>query len=275
MSGTTTDKQRRLDSPVQMILCGCYGRMGAAITNMVGDRPDMDIVLGTDRAVTNTPRPYPVRESIGGDPVPADVIVSYLPPTAKEDTLTLLDYSVKHKMPIVVCTTGLSAEMDAAIAAAAKETAVFYSGNMSLGINVMTHILKNVAGLLYDSGFDIELIEKHHNKKIDVPSGTALMLLDALKQAVQTPLKTVTDRSQTLTARSRDQIGVSAVRGGNIIGEHSVLFAGQNETIEITHAAQSRDVFADGTLKAAAFMQGKPPGLYTMEDLIQGFMAPA
>ena len=255
----------------RMILCGCYGRMGTAITNMVDADPAMDIVLGTDRGAQNAPRPYPVLESLeglAGAPADADVIISYLPPTAEADTLSLLDFSVKHHLPIVICTTGLSAKVDAAIGEAAGKTAVFYSGNMSLGINVMTHILKNVAGFLYASGFDIELIEKHHNKKIDAPSGTALMLLDALKAAVQTPLKTATDRSQTLAARSRDEIGVSAVRGGNIIGEHSVLFAGQNETIEITHAAQSRDVFAHGTLKAAAFMQGKPPGLYTMQSLI-------
>ena len=269
MSVVTAEKRRHLGSHIKMILCGCYGRMGTAITNMIDDMPDIEIALGTDRGATNTPRPYPVRESIDGAAVSADVIVSYLPPTAKEDTLALLDYSVKHKIPIVVCTTGFSAEMDAAIAEAAKETAVFYSGNMSLGINVMTHILKNVTGLLYASGFDIEMIEKHHNKKIDAPSGTALMLLDALKLAIQAPLKTVTDRSQALAARGRDEIGVSAVRGGNIIGEHSVLFAGQNETIEITHAAQSRDVFADGTLKAVRFMFGKPAGFYNMQSLIE------
>jgi len=260
-----------MSEKAKIILCGCLGRMGTAISNMVAAAPDMEIVLGVDGFYSGESHPYPVRSSIKDAPVSADVIISYLRPTDSDGTKALLDFSVKNKTPILICTTGLSPEVEAEIANAAKETAIFYSGNMSLGINVLTHILKNVSRLLYESNFDIELVEKHHNKKLDAPSGTALMLVNAIKEAVDSPLQTVTDRSSAFAERAHNEIGVSAVRGGNIIGEHSVIFAGQNETIEITHAAQSRDVFADGTLKAAKFMCGKPPGLYTMQDLINSY----
>jgi len=245
--------------------------MGTAICNMVTAMPDMEVVLGLDTFKSNVPRPYPIFSNINEYLTPADVIISYLPPSAADDTVALLNFSVKNKMPLIICTTGLSQEIENTIVNAAKETAVFYSANMSLGVNVLTHILKNVSKLLYDSNFDIELIEKHHNKKLDAPSGTAFILVDAIKESVGLQMQAVTDRNSALTERSRNEIGVSTVRGGNIIGEHSVIFAGQNETIEITHAAQSRDVFAEGTLKAAKFMCDKPPGLYTMQDLIDAF----
>jgi len=245
--------------------------MGTAISNMVAATPDMEIVLGLDTFKTDETRHYPIYSSINDQATPADAIISYLPPSATDDTMALLNFSVKNRIPLIICTTGLSQEIENTIANAAKKTVIFYSKNMSLGVNVLTHILKNISKLLYDSNFDIELIEKHHNKKLDAPSGTAFMLLDAIKEAVGSPLQTITDRSSTLTERKPSEIGVSAVRGGNIIGEHSVIFAGQNETLEITHAAQSRDVFAEGTLKAVRFMCNKPPGLYTMQDLIETF----
>ena len=259
-----------MSEKTKLILCGCLGRMGTAITNMVSGTGDMEIVMGIDALQPAMPLPYPVYDNINQHPVPADVIVSYLPPTESglTDTLALLEFSAAKNIPLVICTTGLPADIVNAIEQALKKTAIFYSGNMSLGINVLANILTNVSRLLYESNFDIELIEKHHNKKLDAPSGTAVMLLDAIKKAVDIPLNTVTDRSGTLAQRARNEIGVSALRGGNIIGEHSVIFAGQNELIEITHSAQSRDVFAEGTLKAAKFIRGKPPGLYNMQNLI-------
>jgi len=245
--------------------------MGKAISNMVAATPDMEIVFGVETFSSGESNPYPIHRSINECTTPADVIISYLHPFSLDETMAVLDFSVKNKIPLIICTTSLPQEIEAAIANAANETAVFYSANMSLGVNVLTHILKSVSKLLYDSNFDIELIEKHHNKKMDAPSGTAFMLVDALKEAVDSPLQTVTNRSSALAEREHNEIGMSTVRGGNIIGEHSVIFAGQNETLEITHAAQSRDVFAEGTLKAARFICGKPPGLYTMQDLIDEF----
>jgi len=254
---------------VKLILCGCLGRMGTAICNMVAATPDMEIVAGIDTVKPSQNYSYPIYTNINDSTVCADVIVSYLPPNAEDsDKRALLDFGVKNNISLVVCTTGLIPEEEQEIAEVAKKVAVFYSKNMSLGINVFSHIVKSVSKLLYDSNFDIEVIEKHHNKKIDAPSGTAVMLVDAIKQTVEAELTTVTDRMSALTQRSRSEIGVSAIRGGNIIGEHTVLFAGQNETIELTHAAGSRDVFAEGTLKAARFIKGKPPGLYNMQDLI-------
>jgi len=254
---------------VKLILCGCLGRMGTAICNMAAATPDMEIVAGVDTVKPAQSCSYPVYTNINDTAVHADVIISYLPPNAEDnDKRALLDYGIKHNVPLVICTTGLTPEEEVEIVEAAKNVAVFYSKNMSFGVNVLTHIIKSVSKLLYDSNFDIEIIEKHHNKKIDAPSGTAVMLVDNIKDAVDAGLTTATGRNNTLTARSRNEIGVSAIRGGNIIGEHSILFAGQNETIEITHTAGSRDVFAEGTLKAAKFIFGKPPGLYNMEDLI-------
>ncbi|MCL2287534.1 MAG: 4-hydroxy-tetrahydrodipicolinate reductase [Firmicutes bacterium] len=259
-----------MSDKIKLILCGCSGRMGTAISNMVANTDNMEIVLGVDALQPAEPRPYPVYANINREPTPVNVIISYLPPTesGQEDTLALLEFGAANNTPLVICTTGLSKNVEKAISKASKNTAVFYSGNMSLGINVLANVLTKVSKLLYDSNFDIELIEKHHNKKLDAPSGTAVMLLDAIMKAVYTQLNTITDRTGSLSQRSRNEIGVSAVRGGNIIGEHSIIFAGQNELIEITHSAQSRDVFAEGTLKAAEFIHSKPPGLYNMQDLI-------
>jgi len=242
--------------------------MGTVITNMVAQTPEMEIVMGVDEFQPVAAPSYPVHKNIKDCQVSADTIISYLRPTAIDDTKSLLDFGVANSIPMIICTTGLTPELENAIENAAKKVAVFYSGNMSLGINVFANILAKVSKLLYNSNFDIELIEKHHNKKLDAPSGTAVMLLDTIKEAVDHKLETVTDRTGTLAERSRNEIGISAIRGGNIIGEHSVIFAGQNERIEITHTAQSRNVFAEGTLKAAEFICGKPPGLYTMQDLI-------
>jgi 4-hydroxy-tetrahydrodipicolinate reductase len=174
-----------------------------------------------------------------------------------------------RKKPLIICTTGLTDACTASIAAAAESIAIFQSANMSLGINVVAKLIKEASAILYKSGFDIEIIEKHHNQKVDAPSGTALFLANAMNN--EGGLRYITDRSQSRQKRSREEIGISSVRGGTIVGEHNVIFAGESETIEITHTAASKDVFAAGALAAAAFIKNKPPGLYGMEHLLSDY----
>jgi 4-hydroxy-tetrahydrodipicolinate reductase len=243
------------------------GKLGTAISNMAKNITDIEIVAGFDEFHTKM-RAYPIYGGINEITEAADVLISVLPPTAADETLTLLNYGVAKQMPMVICTTAIPAHIESAIAEASKKTAVIKSPNMSLGISLLENILSRAAKLLYNSNFDIEIIEKHHNKKLDAPSGTAVRMAQAINDALDQDMRIVTDRSEEQKERDRNEIGVSAVRGGNIIGEHSVIFAGQNETIEIKHTAHSRDVFAEGALKAAKFIRRMPPGLYDMQDLI-------
>ena len=252
----------------KIILCGCFGRMGTAITNLAAAMDDIQIVAGVDTLETSEMRNYPVYHNINNCSIQADVIISILPSPAIAATMELLDYTATNRVPLVNCTTGLPQHVLNAIADTAKTAAVLHSANMSLGVNLLTNILVRVSKLLYNSQFDIEIVEKHHNKKVDAPSGTAVLLADTINHALGGDMRVVTDRSTTHEERGADEIGVYSVRGGNIVGEHSVLFAGANESIEITHTAHSRDVFAAGALKAARFMKGKDAGLYTMQDLI-------
>ena len=168
----------------------------------------------------------------------------------------------------MICTTGMSAEVEAAIVKAAEKVAVLRSANMSLGVNLLSALLRRASRLLYDADFDIEITEKHHNQKIDAPSGTALLLADSVNAAMKGKMRYVHDRSQSHKKRDRDELGIHALRGGTIVGEHSVIFAGLDEVVEFTHIAHSRNVFATGALKSAQFLIGKPPGLYSMQDLI-------
>ena len=211
---------------------------------------------------------YPTYADISQCETAADAVISCLLPTSTADCETIIDYCVRRQIPLVLCTTGLPPDIIAKVQEASEKVAMFQSANMSLGINLLVNMLDRAAKLLYDTGFDIEIIEKHHNQKLDAPSGTAYALADAVNQALDGKMKYVHDRSQTPSKRSRDEIGMHALRGGSIVGEHNVIFAGQDELIELTHIAQSRDVFAVGALKAARFMKDKPPGHYGMQDLI-------
>lgn len=253
----------------KVILYGCYGRMGTAVSNLIAAASDIEIVTGIDMIASKEIRPYPVDNSICNCKISADVVINFAPPTASDDILELLNYCVSKQVSMVIGTTSLPHKVEAGIAEASKKVAIFQASNLSLGLNLFANIMSSAANLLYNSQFDIEIIEKHHNKKLDAPSGTALTLAQIINESVDNSLRIVTDRSQQHEERSRNEIGVHAIRGGSITGEHSIIFAGTGETIEFTHKAESRDVFAHGAIKAAQFICGKPAGMYGMKDLLR------
>ena len=248
----------------KIALSGCNGRMGRVITDIVGSRENMKIVAGFDlNAVKNAN--FPVFSDPFECTVDCDVIIDFSNASSTEH---LLAYCEKHDTPIVICTTGHSPEQLQNIRTASSKFPVFRSGNMSVGINLMMDLLKRSAAVLGD-GFDVEVIEKHHNQKVDAPSGTAIMLADAVSSALPYVANYVYDRHERREKRPAQEIGISSIRGGTIVGEHSVLFCGRDEIIEIKHTALSREVFAVGAVDAAAFMAVcKQPGMYDMSDVI-------
>lgn len=248
---------------IRILLCGCNGKMGQVITRIINERDNVEIVAGIDpyQGLNNT---YPVYECAKDVSEAVDVIIDFSHPASLEG---LLEYAKKTKTPIVISTTGHSEEQKRLINDASKDVAVFFSGNMSLGINLMINLLKKATETL-DGLFDIEIIEKHHNQKIDSPSGTALMLADAVNDTLETRCDYEYNREAKREKRSKNEIGIHSVRGGTIVGEHSVIFAGNDEIIEIKHTAMSKEIFAVGSVKAAEFMADKKAGLYTMADVL-------
>ena len=249
---------------VNVIMHGCNGKMGRVITNLVSQDNDIEIVAGVD-AYTGIDNEYPVFTSIKECTVKADVIIDFAVTSAIDN---LLDYSVSTKTPVVICTTGLSAEQLEKVNEASKKVAVLRSANMSLGINTLMKLLKTATEVLANRGFDIEIVEKHHNQKVDAPSGTALALADCMNQVLDNQYDYTYDRSSVRQKRAKNEIGISAVRGGTIVGEHEVIFAGIDEVIEIKHTAYSKAIFAKGAIDAAKFLKGKEAGLYNMADVI-------
>lgn len=249
---------------VKIIMHGCNGKMGQVITDMVKNDDTAEIVAGID-VVDNRDNGYPVFTDIDACDVPADVIIDFAAAVAVDK---LLDYSVKHKIPVVLCTTGLSEAQIAKVEEASKKVAVLRSANMSLGINTLMKLLKEAANIFAPAGYDIEIVEKHHNQKVDAPSGTALALADSINEARNNEYEYVYDRSQVRKKRDKKELGISAVRGGTIVGEHEVIFAGVDEVIEFKHTAYSKSVFAKGAVEAGKYLAGKPAGLYNMSDVI-------
>lgn len=249
---------------VRVIMHGCNGKMGRMITGLVKEDDGLEIVAGVD-AFTGIPNEYPVFESIDACEVEADVVIDFSNAGAVDP---LLDYCVRTQTPVVLCTTGLSEEQLARVEDAAKKVAVLKSANMSLGINLLLKLLQNATKVLGPAGYDIEIVEKHHNQKLDAPSGTALALADSINESVDNAYTYVYDRSQVRQKRDAKEIGISAVRGGTIVGEHEVLYAGTDEVIEFKHTAYSRGVFGKGAVEAAKFLAGKPAGRYDMSDVI-------
>ena len=247
-----------------IIMHGCNGKMGQMITNLIEADKDINIVAGVD-AYDDGHNKYPVFENIGKCDVKADVIIDFSTAKAVDG---LIDYCVTTKTPVVLCTTGLSEEQLQKVEDAAKETAILKSANMSLGINTLFKVLKSVAPLFAEAGFDIEIVEKHHRLKIDAPSGTALALGDAINESLPEKYEYKFDRSQDRVRRADKEIGFSAVRCGTIVGEHDVIFAGEDEVITFSHAAYSKAVFAKGAIQAAKFLKGKAAGRYTMKEVI-------
>ncbi len=246
-----------------ILLSGCSGKMGRVIGEIVNNDPECKIVGGID-LVDDSTLPFPVFSSPDKVDVSADVIIDFSHPSCLEG---IMNYSAKHSVPAVICTTGLSPEQKAFMASKASETAVFFSANMSLGVNVLIDLAKKATTVLEDN-FDIEIVEAHHNRKLDAPSGTALYIADSINEVCKETKEYVYDRHSVRKKREKSEMGIHAIRGGTIVGEHTVIFAGNDEIIELKHTALSRDVFAEGAVAAAKFMVGKTPGMYDMNDLI-------
>ena len=250
---------------INVLMHGCNGRMGQMITGLVKEDPGISIAAGVD-TYQEVQNPYPVFDTIAKCDVSADVVIDFSTASALEDVLT---YCVEKQVPAVLCSTGYSEEQLKKIAEASEKTAVLKSANMSMGINLLLKLLKDAAKVLAPAGYDMELVERHHNQKLDAPSGTALALADSINEALNGEYHYVYDRSQARQKRDGKEIGISAVRGGTIVGEHEVIFAGVDEVIEFKHTAFSRSVFGKGAVEAAKFLAGKPAGMYDMSDVIQ------
>lgn len=248
----------------KVIMHGCNGHMGKVISELVAKDDAIEIVAGIDLN-TEENFGYPVFANIMDCDVEADAIIDFSVAVAVD---ALLDFVKEKGIPVVLCTTGLSDEQLAKVEEVSKDVAVLKSANMSLGINTLMKLLKMATEVLADRGYDIEIVEKHHNQKLDAPSGTALALADVINETKDNRYEYVYDRSQKREKRSDNEIGISAVRGGTIVGQHNVIYAGTDEVIEIQHTAYSKAVFAKGAIDAAKFLAGKGPGMYDMSDVI-------
>ena len=271
---------------LRILLHGCNGKMGQVLTRLVSDAqkatttnegrthegPVLEIVCGVDRDHSGITNSYPVYSSLDQIPemVPVeqipDVIIDFSHHTCIHN---LLNFAVSRQIPLVICTTGFTPEEVSEISDTSRQIPILMSANMSLGINLLISLVTKASTVLADS-FDIEIVEKHHNQKQDAPSGTALMIADAINENLGGNMRYVYGRSPTSGKRNPEEIGIHSLRGGAIVGEHDVVFAGQGEVIEINHTAMSRDVFGYGAISAAQFLVGKGPGLYSMQDVIKG-----
>ena len=249
---------------VKIIMHGCNGHMGQVISGIVEKDPYAEIVAGIDIADQGK-NSYPVFTDIDTCQVEADAIIDF---SSAKATDKLLEYSAARQIPVVLCSTGLSEEQLAKVEETSKKVAVLKSANMSLGINTLLKLVQDAAKVLATAGFDMEIVEKHHRLKVDAPSGTALALADSINEAMDNKYHYVYDRSQKREKRDDKEIGISAVRGGTIVGEHEIIFAGQDEVIEFKHTAYSKAIFGKGAVEAAKFLAGKPAGRYDMSDVI-------
>lgn len=249
---------------IRVIMHGCNGKMGQTISSLIASDEEIEIVAGVD-AYDKGANSYPVFASIDKCDVQADAIIDFSAAVAVD---ALLVYCVEKQIPCVLCTTGLSEEQLAKVQEASTKVAILKSANMSLGINMLLKLLKEATATLAPAGFDIEIVEKHHNQKVDAPSGTALALADSINEELNNEYKYVYDRSQVREKRTQKEIGMSAVRGGTIVGDHDVIFAGADEVITFSHRAYSKAVFGKGAIQAAKFLAGKPAGMYDMSDVI-------
>lgn len=249
---------------VNIIMHGCNGKMGQVITNIVSEDDNAKIVAGVDINPVKL-NDYPVFSNICDCNVEADVIIDFAAPAAIPG---LLAYSAQNNVPVVLCTTGLSDEQLKMVDETSKKVAILKSANMSLGVNTILKVVNQISKLFADAGFDIEIVEKHHNQKVDAPSGTALAIADSINDALGNEYEYKYDRSGDRIKRPKKEIGISAVRGGTIVGEHEIIYAGTDEVIEIKHTAYSKAIFAKGAVLAAKFLKGAAPGMYNMSDVI-------
>lgn len=247
---------------MKIILSGCNGKMGQVIARTVAERDGCEIVAGLDRVADSTGA-FPVFATADID-IPADIIIDFSHPAMLQTVLTLAE---GRHLPVIIATTGLSDEQLAAVRALSEKVPVFFSANMSIGVNLLSALVEKAARVL-GNDFDIEIVEKHHNQKVDAPSGTALMLADAAKAGLSFEPHYVYDRHSVRQKREKTEIGISSARAGTIVGEHEVIFGGRDEVITLSHLAMSKEIFAVGALNAAAFLVGKPAGLYSMKDML-------
>ncbi len=247
-----------------IIMIGCNGKMGQVITGIVNNDENATIVAGVDM-FDDGHNAYKVYNSISSVQEDADVIIDFSSPKILDD---ILEYAISNNVPAVLCTTGYSEEELAKIDEASKKVAILRSANMSMGINTMIKVMETVTKVLSDAGFDIEIVEKHHNQKLDAPSGTAIALADAINGELNKEYDYNFDRSQVREKRKQKEIGISAVRGGTIVGEHEIIFAGTDEVLEFKHTAYSKAIFGKGAVQAAKFLKGKAAGMYGMKDVI-------
>jgi 4-hydroxy-tetrahydrodipicolinate reductase len=250
---------------MDVLLHGCNGRMGAVMTRILAEEPDCRVVCGVDPNPGEVRHRYPVHETLTGTDEPVDLIIDFSHHTSLPG---LLAYAVGRRLPTIICTTGLTPDDRQLIAEAAQSIPLLVSANMSFGMTLVQCLVRQAAAALRGS-FDVEIIERHHNRKADAPSGTAAALAEIVRDCHGGGVFRY-GRHADAERRQSDEIGIHSIRGGTIVGEHAVIFAGAGEVIEIKHSALSTDVFAFGTLRAARFLLGRPPGLYTLRDLIDG-----
>ncbi len=247
---------------LNIIFGGVNGRMGRVFQDLIADKEDVALVAGVD--VVSADCSFPVFSSFEDVNVKCDVVVDFSNPSALDG---ILAYCKKNQVPAVLCATGYSEEQLKAISEASKEIPMFRSSNMSVGVNIISELAKKAAALLYPD-FNVEIVEKHHTQKLDAPSGTAIMIADSIASGLPEKVEYVYDRSQRRATRPENEIGISAVRGGTIVGEHDVILAGPDEVITLSHHAASRAIFANGALSAAKWISDKEPGLYNMSDVL-------
>ncbi|MDO4623684.1 MAG: 4-hydroxy-tetrahydrodipicolinate reductase [Eubacteriales bacterium] len=248
----------------RIIITGCNGYMGQFLTDLIAADKDAEVVAGIDIANTKE-RPYPVFATPAECNVEADVVIDFSHFSAVD---ALLDFCEEKKLPLVLCTTALKEETLVHVAEASRQTAILRSANMSLGINLFMKMLKEAASKLAPAGYDIEIVEAHHNRKIDAPSGTAIALGESINDALDNEYHFVFNRSDRHEKRDPKEIGISAIRGGSIVGDHEIMFCGQDEVITFRHTAYSRAIFGKGAIEAAKYLSGKPAGMYDMSDVI-------
>ncbi len=249
---------------VKMIMHGCNGRMGHVIADLVAADDAIEIVAGVD-AFGESTYSFPVFKTLSECNVDADVIVDFSNASAVDG---LLDHCAAKGIPVVLCSTGLSDEQLSKVKETSNKVAILKSANMSVGVNALMKVLKEVSPIFAAAGFDIEIVEKHHNQKLDAPSGTAIALADSINESLSGEYDYVYDRSTRREKRPVKEIGISAVRGGTIVGDHDVIFAGQDEVVTLSHRAYSRAIFGKGAIEAAKFLAGKGPGMYDMSDVL-------
>lgn len=248
----------------EIIMVGCNGKMGQVISNLVAQDENAKIVAGVD-VFDDGRNSYPVFKNLKECTVAADAVIDFSSPKSLEEILRV---GIDRNLPLVLCTTGYSEEDIEKVKEASKKVAILRSANMSLGVNTLLKLVSVAANVLAKADFDIEIVEKHHNQKLDAPSGTALALADAINEALNQEYHYRYDRSKVRETREKKEIGISAVRGGNIVGEHEVIFAGTDEVIEFKHTAYSKAIFGKGAITAAKYLAGKGAGLYSMSDVI-------